>query len=374
VAAARTLVGLPLDPWEGPLPELTADRYDTLVGAVTVSIPNGEHVRFPVRTATLLGGRARASVIKDGGDDPDCTHRAELWAEVEAADDGVVRFLRGEGVGVVTRPGLGIPVGEPSITTPPRENIAAEVLGVLPMGARVTLGIIDGEALARRTLNARLGVEGGLSILGTTGIVHPYSTAAFRASVTQAIDVAVANGLDEVVLTTGGRSERFAQELLPHLSEVAFVQMGDFVGHALAHASAQGIRTATLCGMIGKLSKMADGRMMTHAAGSEVDCALLAEIARGVGADEAVAAAITAANTGRHVQEIVQEARLDAFFDALCERAAVMLAAHLEGRARPGDAPPMTLRVLLTDFSGPLLGSYPPGFGREASPPPEASP
>jgi cobalt-precorrin-5B (C1)-methyltransferase len=93
-----------------------------------------------------------------------------------------------------------------------------------------------------------------------------------------------------------------------------------------------------------------------------------------VGADEAVAAAITAANTGRHVQEIVQEARLDAFFDALCERAAVMLAAHLEGRARPGDAPPMTLRVLLTDFSGPLLGSYPPGFGREASPPPEASP
>ncbi|MFN7144297.1 MAG: cobalt-precorrin-5B (C(1))-methyltransferase [Myxococcota bacterium] len=370
VAAARALAGLPLQAWEGPLPALTADRYDVLAGAVTVAIPNGEHVRFPVRTLTVAPGRARASVVKDGGDDPDCTHRAEIWAEVEPADDGVVRFVRGEGVGVVTRPGLGIPVGAPSITAPPRENIAAEILGVLPGGARVTLGIVDGEALARRTLNARLGVEGGLSILGTTGIVHPYSTAAFRASVTQAIDVAVANGLDEVVLTTGGRSERFAQDLLPALPEVAFVQMGDFVGHALAHASALGIRTATLCGMIGKLSKMADGRTMTHAAGSEVDCALLAEIARAVGADDAAAAAITAANTGRHVQEIVQEARLDAFFDALCERAAVMLGAHLAGRPRPADAPPMALRVLLTDFSGPLLGAYPPGVARpgDASP------
>ncbi len=367
VAAAQTLVGLPLDRWEGPLPELTADRYDTLVGAVTVGIPNGEHVRFPVRTAALLTpGRARASVIKDGGDDPDCTHRAEIWVEVEAADDGVVRFVRGEGVGVVTRPGLGIPVGEPSITAPPRQNIAAEVLGVLPGGARVTVGIVDGEALARRTLNARLGVEGGLSILGTTGIVHPYSTAAFRASVTQAIDVAVANGSDEVVLTTGGRSERFAQDLLPAIPEVAFVQMGDFVGHALAHAAAVGIHTATLCGMIGKLSKMADGRTMTHAAGSEVDCALLAEIARGAGASADVVAAIAGANTGRHVQEIVAEAGVTPFFDALCERAAVMLAAHLEGRSRAGGGRPLVLRVLLTDFSGPLLGSYPPGFGRSS--------
>lgn len=365
VAAARTLVGAPLEPWEGPLPELTADRYDALAGAVTVAIPNGSRVRFPVRTAVHLGDRARASVIKDGGDDPDCTHRAEIWAEVEAADDGEVRFQRGEGVGVVTRPGLGIAIGEPSITAPPRRNITAEVLAVLPAGARVTVGVVDGAELAKRTLNARLGIEGGVSILGTTGLVHPYSTAAFRASVTQAIDVAAANGLEEVVLTTGGRSERFASELLPHLPEPAFVQMGDFVGHALAHASARGMRVATIAAMIGKLAKMADGRPMTHAAGSEVDCALLAELARGVGASATVVDAIAAANTGRHVQEIVQEARLSGFFDALCARAATMLAAHLAGRARGGRAAPLEIRVLLTDFSGPLLGSYPAGLGRQ---------
>lgn len=356
VAAARVLRGLALDPWEGPLPALTADRYDTLVGGVRVTLPNGDLVAFPVRTAAAVDGAARASVIKDGGDDPDCTHRAELWAEVRPTSDGRVHLRRGEGVGVVTRPGLGIAVGEPAVTEGPRRNLTEEVLRVLPGGAVVTLGIVDGEALATRTLNARLGVEGGLSILGTTGIVHPYSTAAFRASVTQAIDVAVAHGLDEVVLTTGGRSERYAQERLPHLPEVAFVQMGDFVGHALAHAAANGIRVATIGGMVGKLSKMADGRTMTHAAGSEVDCVLLADVARGVGADEDVCAAIAAANTARHVQELIQAAGLPRFFDALCERAALLLTAH-------GRGGPLGVRVLLFDFAGPLLGAWPPGFG-----------
>ena len=348
-------MGLPLEPWEGPLPELTADRYDRLAGSVLIELPNGQTVRFPVRVAARDAATAYAAVIKDAGDDPDCTHRAEHWARVRLRHDGQVELFRGEGVGLVTKQGLGLPVGGPAINPVPRAHITAEVAKLAPGGADVTLGITDGEALATRTLNHRLGIVGGLSILGTSGIVHPYSTAAFRASVSQAIDVAVELGVDHVVLTTGGRSERFAMELLPHLPEPAFVQMGDFIGYALDHAAQRGVRTATICGMIGKLSKMADGRTMTHASGSEVDTHLLAEVARGVGADDALCRAIAAGNTGRHVQELVTAAGLSGFFDALCERVSVVLSAHLIGR----HAAPPQLRAVLCDFTGPALGAFP---------------
>lgn len=356
-AAATLLARGSLPAWEGPLPEATADLYDRVDGAILVRLPNDQQVAFPVREAWLREGEAYASVIKDAGDDPDCTHRAELWARVRPRNDGDVELLGGEGVGTVTRPGLGLPVGGPAINPVPRVNITANVRQLLPRGATVILGVRDGEERARKTLNARLGVLGGLSILGTTGIVHPYSTAAFRASVAQGIEVAKENGAEEVVLTTGGRSERFAMELLPDLPEPAFVQMGDFVGYALDHANRLGMRRATLCGMIGKLAKMADGRTMTHAAGSEVDTALLAEIARSVGGDDPLCARIAEANTARHAQELVQMAGLTGFFDALCERVAIVLGAHLSGR----HATPLELHVVLCDFTGPALGRYPHG-------------
>lgn len=349
-AAARVLVGMGLEAWEGPLPELTADRYDTLAGSILITLPNDERVRFPVRVAERRDDSAYASVIKDAGDDPDCTHRAEHWAEVRLRGDGRVELLRGEGVGVVTKPGLGLPVGGPAINSGPRENITAEITKLLPAGADVVLGITNGEELAKKTLNGRLGIVGGLSILGTSGVVYPYSTAAFRASVAQGIDVAHNLGADHVVLTTGGRSERFAMELLPELPEPAFVQMGDFIGFALNHAARLGMRRATIVGMIGKLSKMADGRTMTHAAGSEVNTALLAEVARGCGAPEALCEAIAQGNTGRHVQELVVAAGLCGFFDALCERVSVVLSAHVHGR--------LAIDVFLVDFSGPPLGRY----------------
>jgi cobalt-precorrin-5B (C1)-methyltransferase len=352
-AATRVLVGMGLDPWEGRLPELTADRYDTVAGSIRITLPNGDAVRFPVRVAEVRGCTGYAAVIKDGGDDPDCTHRAEHWAEVRLRDDGAVELHGGAGVGRVTKPGLGLPVGGPAINDVPRQNIAEEVIKLAPGGADVTVGITDGEELAKRTLNARLGILGGLSVLGTTGIVHPYSTAAFRASVAQGIEVARKLGAEQVVLTTGGRSERFAMELLPELPEPAFVQMGDFCGYALRHAVGVGMQRATIVGMIGKLSKMADGRTMTHAAASEVNTALLAELARGVGADEALCDAIAVANTGRHVQELVTAAGLGGFFDALCERVSVVLAAHLDAAIH--------LDVFLVDFTGPALGRFTTG-------------
>lgn len=358
VAATRAWLGLELEPWTGPLPELTADRYDTLVGAVQIQLPNGDVQRFAVRRLERDAEGAFASVIKDGGDDPDCTHRAEIWARVEPAMASGVALRRGEGVGRVTRPGLGLPVGGPAINPVPQQNITDQVSLLLApgQGVCITIGVTDGAELAKRTLNARLGVLDGLSILGTTGIVRPYSTAAFRASVLQGVEVARAQGVDHLVLTTGGRSERFAMELLPHLPEAAFVQMGDFVGAALDAAANLGMRTATLCGMIGKLSKMADGRTMTHAAGSEVNTELLAEIALSVGASPELAIQIRGANTGRHVGELVSEAGLSGFFDAICERVSVVLGDHLGAR----HADPPAVHAVLCDFSGPALGAWPP--------------
>ena len=362
-AALRLLMGESLEPWDGALPELTEDRYDELVGSVQVTIPNGESVRFAVRTASVSdtpsGPEARCSVIKDGGDDPDCTHRAEIWASVRWTDAvGQVELIGGEGVGTITRPGLGLPVGGPAINPVPRRNITEELEAMLPhgRGVEVTLGVIGGEDMAKKTLNERLGIIGGISILGTTGIVRPYSTAAFRASVTQAIDVASSLGLPEIVVTTGGRSEKYGQALRSDLSEQAFIQMGDFVGHALNHAAVLSMERVTICGMMGKLSKMADGRTMTHAKGSAVNMVLLADLARSAGVPEDVCAEILDANTGRHVAELVtQSGRQAEFFTAICERVQVVLLDHLAARH---EAPP-ELAVLFVDFEGALLGQWP---------------
>src|SRR5947208_5326769 len=163
-------------------------------------------------------------------------------------------------------------------------------------GLEVEISVPRGEELAKKTLNARLGIVRGISILGTTGIVHPWSTAAWRASVEEAIDVAAANDQLHVVLTTGGRSEKYAMGVLP-LPEVAFVEMGIFTGRALRRCVARGVQRVTLAGMIGKFSKLAQGHFQTHVAGNQVDPAFMAEVARSCGATAALAEEIRAANT-----------------------------------------------------------------------------
>lgn len=321
------------------------------VTAIEIAIPRGDQVVFALERCERDGARVRCGVIKDAGDDPDCTHGAEIVADVELTAAPGVELLGGAGVATVTRPGLGLAVGGPAINPVPRKNITANVLAELagtPWGARVVVSVPGGEALARQTTNARLGLLGGISILGTTGIVQPYSTAAYKASVVQAIDVAAGRGLDEVVLTTGGKSEEYAIALLPGRAEEAFVQVGDFVGIALRHARKRGLARAVIVGMIGKLSKMADGRTQTHVAGSDVNLALLAELAAELGADAATVAAIVAANTARHVLELARAAGLDALPDRICARAAARLAAHAGA--------PLEVRVFLVDFDGRLLG------------------
>jgi cobalt-precorrin-5B (C1)-methyltransferase len=215
-------------------------------------------------------------------------------------------------------------------------------------GIEVTIGVVDGEILAKKTLNARLGIVGGLSILGTTGIVRPYSTAAWRASVGQGIDVGAANGVTEFVLSTGGRSEKFGMALRPDLPEAAFVELGEFTGYALDRCKKIGARRVVLVGMIGKLSKVARGHMMTHVAGNQVDTDFLAGLAAGCGATREQTALIAAANTARHVQELAQTWRLDALFDRICARVVD------QSTKRVNSAFPV--EAIMFDFAGGVLG------------------
>ncbi len=297
---------------------------------------------------------ALCSVVKDAGDDPDCTHGAELMAEVELHGEPGVAIEGGAGVARVTKPGLGLEVGGPAINPIPRQNIAAMVTEEIQRssfkGARVTISVPGGEEMAKKTINARLGLIGGISILGTTGIVRPYSTAAFKASVIQAIDVAQKQGATELALTTGGRSEMYAMRLFPALSEQSFIQMGDFVGVALKHCARRGIEKVDIVGMIGKLSKMADGKMQTHAAGSEVNMALLSQLAHELGASEEICAQILAANTARHVLELCKAKGIGAITSLICRRVAEHCSRHIEGKVPIG--------VTLVDFEGQLLGAF----------------
>jgi cobalt-precorrin-5B (C1)-methyltransferase len=298
------------------------------VTEVTVALPAGFEQRFPVEDPRAGEGWASAVVVKDAGDDPDVTHGARVTATVAWTATPGLALRGGEGVGTVTLPGLGLEVGGPAINAVPRRMIgvaAAEAVAAAAArgrGLEVTIAVPGGEVMARRTMNPRLGVLGGISILGTTGVVHAWSTASWRASVVQAVGVAVANGADHLVLSTGGRSERYARGRLPGLPDIAFVEMGEFAGHALDRACELGVPRVTLAGMVGKLAKLAQGQFQLHVAGGGVDPALLADLAVRAGAGEPLAARVRGANTARHAQEMVLEAGVRGFFDELCATAA----------------------------------------------------
>ena len=318
---------------------------------ITIRLPNGHDVRFDIHRAEqgvdADGPWARCSIIKDAGDDPDVTHGAEIVARVWRIEHGI-ELRGGEGVGMVTRPGLGLEVGGPAINPVPRRMIVGELTWVLDTipGLAVEIAVPGGEELAKRTLNGRLGIVGGISILGTTGIVRPYSTAAWRASVGQAIDVAAANGIREIALATGGRTERYTRERLGW-PEIAFVEMGEFTGYALKRAFRNGMHHVILGGMIGKLSKIAAGHMMTHVAGNQVDPGYLGTLAERAGADPATVEEIRAANTARHVQEIAIARHVPGLFGEIASAVVDRCTREVDGGLEIG--------CFLFDFDGTLL-------------------
>ena len=328
---------------------------NTVLSEIETTLPNRMRVTFPLARCERAGGRAICSVIKDAGDDPDCTHGAQLTAEVELRAEPGIEIRGGAGVATVTKAGLGLDVGSPAINPVPRRNITEMVIEELMKssyrGAVVTVSVPGGEEMAKKTTNARLGLVGGISILGTTGIVKPYSTAAFKASVIQEIDVAAAGGLRELVLTTGGKSEQYAMRLYPHLPEQAFIQVGDFIGVAVKQCARRGIARAIIVGMMGKLSKMAAGRMQTHAAGSEVDMEFLATLAAELNAPDQLLASIRQANTARHVLELCRETGLVGITSLICRKVVEQCRRHAGG--------PLAIEACLADFGGALLGRYP---------------
>jgi cobalt-precorrin-5B (C1)-methyltransferase len=323
------------------------------VEEVTIHLPAGRDATFAVHHCDLKRTEAVASVVKDAGDDPDVTHGAEICAHVRWVEQPGLHLKGGPGVGTVTRPGLGLEVGGPAINPVPRRMLNEHLEALLGKtiegrGLEVTIEVPRGEEMAKKTLNGRIGIVGGISILGTTGIVVPYSTAAWRASVEQAIDVAAANGQRHIVLSTGGRSEQFAMKLLPELPEVAFVEMGEFTGHCLKRCARLGAARASLAGMVGKMSKIAMGHFMTHVAGNRVDLDFLAGLAAECGAPTAVVEEIRAANTARHFQEIALAADRRSVFTRLaelvCERSVALVDGVLE------------VDCYIFDFDGTVLG------------------
>jgi len=279
---------------------------------VVIRLPRGQRAEFALAEKRLENGTATAGVIKDAGDDPDVTHGALITAAVTPAPAGTgVGFAAGDGVGMVTLPGLALPVGDPAINPKPREMIAAAIGEVAAeYGAEpditVTVSIPGGAELAERTSNARLGIVGGLSVLGTTGVVIPYSCASWIHSIHRGVDVARATGHNHIAAATGRTSEAAVRDLYD-LPEQALIDMGDFAGGLLKYVRGHPVPRLTLAGGFGKLSKLADGHLDLHSGQSNVDVERLADRLAAVGADEKVVMAARKAPSAGAVLALARE-------------------------------------------------------------------
>ncbi len=280
---------------------------------IDTPLPGEGRLQIPIKAVESRGNGAKAVVIKDGGDDPDVTHRAEIWCDVSLDPSGPlgeVSIEGGKGVGRVTKPGLPVEVGQPAINPAPREQIKKAVREALEeagiRGAvKVNIVVPRGEAIARKTLNPRLGIIGGISILGTRGTVIPFSNQAYKDTITVAMNVAQAEGLDTIVLTTGGRSERFLKHLRPELPDVGFVQVADFFAFSLEEASKRNFSHIIFSCFFGKLLKMAQGHAYTHARKSRIDFETLSRWCVGQGMDLQKAKEVAKANTASQALDII---------------------------------------------------------------------
>lgn len=320
---------------------LTPLQDDTLTESIPVllptthkkrSVPRQVHltVRSQLLSSQLLPSqsqpvrKARAETIKDAGDDPDVTHGATVFVIVSLTTTKGIVFEAGDGVGVVTREGLALAVGEPAINPVPRQMMTEHLQAQADQfqyqgGFRVEVGIENGANIALKTMNPRLGIEGGLSILGTTGIVRPFSCAAWIASIYQGIDVAVANDVRHIAATTGNASERAIKDHY-QLQDMALIEMGDFAGAVLKHLKKQPVSKLTLCGGFGKITKLANRHMDLNSRVSSIDFEHIAQVAAEQGADTALQEQIAAANTSIEAYNLCHDAGVP-LADALCLQA-----------------------------------------------------
>ncbi|WP_046636779.1 cobalt-precorrin-5B (C(1))-methyltransferase [Neorhizobium galegae] len=317
---------------------------------VTVTLPGGQTPSFALAVEETGEGFARAGIVKDAGDDPDVTHGALIKSTVRrgVAGSGIV-FKAGEGVGTVTRAGLPLPVGEPAINPVPRKMIAQAIAEVAGEEAdfEVEISVADGEKIAEKTLNGRLGILGGISILGTTGIVIPFSCSAWIHSIWRGIDVARAAGLDHVAGATGNTSEK-AVQAHHGLHEIALIDMGDFVGGMLKYLRDHPVPKVTIAGGVAKMTKLAQGMLDVHSKRGLADLEALAKLAGEAGASDKLAAQIAAANTVSQAFALAGENGL-----ALGDRIAALA---WKTAAKALKQPEVALEILVFDREGRLVG------------------
>jgi cobalt-precorrin-5B (C1)-methyltransferase len=323
---------------------------------VDVLLPKKDKIKICINSCEFDKNKARCSVIKDGGDDPDVTHGAEIVIDLElTSKPNSIEIDGGEGVGRVTKPGIGLDIGQAAINPTPRKMITENLMRVGKKileknGMNVVISVPKGKELGPKTDNPRIGIVDGISILGTSGIVVPYSTASFAAAIRQQIDVVVSMGDDTVVLTTGGRSEDYARKTL-ELPEHSFIQMGDFAGYTISQCAKKNVKKAYVGGFIGKFAKMATGVKQTHVKGSKVNMEFLSELAKKCNANDNVIKKIKNANTARNVQEIVLENNIEGFFANLCSEVYKQMKIHSENK--------IPIEIILFDFDGGILGRHP---------------
>ncbi len=331
---------------------LTAFFSEEFPDPVTITLPRGQTPAFALATEEKGADFSRASIIKDAGDDPDVTHLARVISTVRRGTAGSgIRFRAGEGVGTVTKEGLPISVGEAAINPVPRQMMTEVVTEIIrefgeSPDIEIEIGIENGEELARHTMNGRLGIVGGLSVLGTTGIVVPYSCASWIASIHRGIDVARANNLTHLAASTGSTSEK-AVAAIYDLPETALLDMGDFAGGVLKYLKKHPVPHLTIAGGFAKITKLAQGHMDLHSGRSRVDFNWLADQLATLGADRKLMEMTREANTAMQVLQYSREAELS-LADLVAKRAKEV-ASDIAGGA-------VMINILIFDRSGHLVG------------------
>ena len=331
---------------------------------VSISLPLGDTATIPLHERWSENGMPHCTVIKDGGDDPDVTHGAVIGAFIntilsrERRKGGSLPVIikGGTGVGLVTKPGLPVKAGEAAINPIPRKMIrraireafAQDLSSALSLKkVEVTIFVPEGQKLAKKTFNPRLGILDGISILGTTGIVKPFSHQAYRETISFGLDIARAAEASETVLSTGGMSERFARRQFPHIKEEGFIQMGDYVGYALNQTLKKGFRRITIAAFMGKLSKIAAGSTYTHARSFPLDIALLVSLGKELNLPGSLLQKIAQSITTRGILEILLKHEAYQLIDALCQQAVKSLYAMVQNKG--------TILLVLYSFDGKVL-------------------
>jgi len=316
---------------------------------IEIVLPGGGNAVLSIQNSGVAGSAAFCEIVKDAGDDPDITNGALIRATVKPVLTEGIIISGGEGVGVVTRPGLAVAPGKPAINPVPESMIRNSMRDAFKLfkGAEVIISVADGTELAKKTLNARLGIVGGISILGTTGLVIPYSHEAYRESIQCALDVVRAIGGNCAVLCTGRSSEKEARRLLPDIPEPAFVLMADYFDFAVREAVIHDLNKIIIAGFPGKLLKMAAGASCTHYRKSSIDLECLSRIARDAGLPHDVADELSRAHTVRHAFEILSEKHLQQLLPLLTRKVAE--------RTREISERSIQIEVILFSYSGGVL-------------------